>query len=119
RLKQIDFDGSFEYSDVVEITIGIPDKFVLYQNYPNPFNPVTKIKYSIPNVIASETKQSQLTTIKIYDVLGREVAVLVNEFKPPGVYEVEFDGSNLSSGVYFYTLTSGSFTDTKKLIFIK
>ena len=106
-----------------------PDKilvqdFKLEQNYPNPFNPSTKIKYSIPNVIASETKQSQFVSLKIYDILGNEVATLVNDEQPAGTYEVEFSVAQVSrpvlpSGVYFYKLKSGSFIETKKMVLIK
>jgi len=116
RLKQIDNNGTFEYSDVVEVSLGVPEKFALEQNYPNPFNPTTKIKYSISDVGASLMKP---VTLKVYDVLGEEVKTLVNEQKPAGNYEVEFDASNLSSGVYFYTLTAGDFSATKKLILLK
>ncbi len=80
--------------------------FIYTQNYPNPFNPSTKIKFTIPAVIASETKQSQLITLKVYDVLGNEIATLVNEEKPAGSYEVEFDATDLPSGVYFYQLNA-------------
>ncbi|MEP0861173.1 MAG: T9SS type A sorting domain-containing protein [Ignavibacterium sp.] len=92
-----------------------PNNFVLEQNYPNPFNPSTKIRFSIPNV-GSELAQ---TVLKVYDVLGNEVATLVDEEKPAGVYEVEFDASHLASGVYFYKLNAGSFTETKKMLLIK
>ncbi|HEX9739258.1 MAG TPA: T9SS type A sorting domain-containing protein, partial [Ignavibacteriaceae bacterium] len=119
RLKQIDFDGSFEYSNIVEVEVGIPNEFSLSQNYPNPFNPRTKIKYSIPNVIASETKQSQFVILKVYDLLGREVATLVDEFKPLGSYEIEFDASQLSSGIYYYRLKASDFFETKKMIVLK
>ena len=88
-----------------------PNKFFLYQNYPNPFNPSTKIKYSIPH--------SSFVTLKVYDLLGKEVAILVNEEKPVGYYEIEFNGNNLSSGIYFYSMETGNFSDTKKLILIK
>ena len=96
-----------------------PDRFILYQNSPNPFNPSTIIKYTIPNVIASETKQSQFVTLKVYDVLGNEVATLVNEVKSPGTYEVEFNATELSSGTYFYKLQSSGFIETKKMILLK
>ncbi len=89
----------------------IPNNYLLYQNYPNPFNPSTTIKFSIPN--------SQFVTLKVYDLLGREVSILVNEEKLPGNYEVKFDGSNLPSGVYFYRLQAGSFSQTKKLMLMK
>jgi hypothetical protein len=96
----------------------VPSKFILSQNYPNPFNPTTKIKFTIPSVILSGAKNLNVT-LKVYDVLGREVATLVNEEKQPGVYEVELVASQLSSGIYFYTLEAGEFRDTKKLIFLK
>jgi photosystem II stability/assembly factor-like uncharacterized protein len=89
----------------------IPTDFILYQNYPNPFNPSTRIDYSIP--------RSSFVTLKVYDILGREAATLVNEEKPAGNYEVEFNGSNLSSGVYFYRIEAESFVSTKKLVLLK
>ena len=116
RLKQIDFDGSYEYSSVVEAEIVLPNKFVLEQNYPNPFNPVTKIRYQIPKVGVSLIKPVQLI---IYDILGNEVATLVNEEKQPGVYEVDFNASKLSSGIYFYELKSEGFRSVKKMALMK
>ncbi len=89
----------------------VPDKYSLEQNYPNPFNPVTRINFDIP-------KQG-LVTMKVFDVLGREVKTLVNEVKAPGVYSVDFNGTELSSGVYFYRLESNGFTDIKKMLLIK
>ena len=89
-----------------------PEEFELYQNYPNPFNPSTKIKFTIPNVIASGAKQSQLVTLKVYDVLGNEIATLVNEEKPAGNYEVEFNATGLPSGIYFYQLKAEKFTNS-------
>ncbi len=115
RLKQIDFDGSFEYSSIIEVEISSPEKFSLEQNYPNPFNPSTKIRFSIPNLGSGLT----LTVLKVYDILGHEVATLVNEEKPAGVYEVEFNASQLSSGIYFYKLQAGSFNQSKKMIVLK
>jgi photosystem II stability/assembly factor-like uncharacterized protein len=97
----------------------LPINFALEQNYPNPFNPSTKIKFAIPNVIANEMKQSILTTLKVYDILGNEVITLVNEEKSAGVYEIDFNASTLSSGVYFYKIQAGSFSDTKKMILLK
>ncbi|MCL4278996.1 MAG: T9SS type A sorting domain-containing protein, partial [Ignavibacteriaceae bacterium] len=111
RLKQTDFDGSFAYSDEVEIEISQPNVFYLGQNYPNPFNPSTNIKYSIP--------ADGNVTLKIYDILGEEVSTLVNEFQQAGTFDVVFDGSNLSSGVYYYQLTSGELTSTKKMMLTK
>jgi hypothetical protein len=93
--------------------------FNLSQNYPNPFNPSTTIKYSIPSVIASGTKQSQLVTLKVYDLLGNEVVTLVDEEKPSGSHEVYFNGANLSNGIYFYKLQADSFIETKKMILLK
>jgi murein tripeptide amidase MpaA len=120
RLKQIDFDGTFTYSAFVEVEVTAPNAFSLEQNYPNPFNPSTKIKFTIPQtVIASETKQSQFVTLKVYDILGNEIATLVNEEKTAGSYEVEFDGSDLTSGIYFYQLIAGQFSETKKMILLK
>jgi hypothetical protein len=89
----------------------IPSEFSLEQNYPNPFNPTTQINYSIVN--------GGLVTIKVYDILGREVAILVNEEKPAGNYEVMFDAANLSSGIYFYTITANDFHQTKKMILLR
>ncbi len=96
--------------------------FKLFQNYPNPFNPTTKIKYSIPNVRDADPHPLQVK-LKVYDIIGREVATLVNEQKQPGTYEVEFNPAasikNSASGVYFYRLKAGQFTQTKKLVFLK
>ncbi len=114
RLRQIDNDGSFEYSNEIEVDFNLPIKYELIQNYPNPFNPSTKIRYSIPNVRSGLAQ----TVLKVYDVLGNEIATLVNEYKPAGSYEVTFDASSLSTGVYFYKLQSGSFVETKKMILL-
>ncbi|MBK7103724.1 MAG: T9SS type A sorting domain-containing protein [Ignavibacteriae bacterium] len=94
----------------------IPNKFYLSQNYPNPFNPNTTIEYSIPSNLNFETSNVQLI---IYDILGREIKYLVNQFQKPGNYKIQFDGTNLTSGVYFYVLKSGEFMETKKLIILK
>ncbi len=88
-----------------------PEEFFISQNYPNPFNPTTSIQYAIGN--------RQFVTIKVYDVLGNEVGILVNEEKPAGEYEVTFNSSGLASGVYVYKLTSGNFSESKKLILLK
>jgi hypothetical protein len=87
--------------------------FILNQNYPNPFNPVTKISYVIPNGAKG------VTTLKVYNLLGKEVATLVNETKASGIYEVEFNAENLPSGIYFYKLTAGKFSETKKMMLLK
>ncbi|MDH3267810.1 MAG: T9SS type A sorting domain-containing protein, partial [Ignavibacteria bacterium] len=99
-----------------------PDKFYLYQNSPNPFNPSTIIKYTIPSVIATPLKrgkQSQFVTLKVYDVLGNEIAILVNEEVSAGTYETNFNATELSSGIYFYKLQAGDFVETKKMILMK
>ncbi len=88
-----------------------PESFALFSNYPNPFNPSTRIRYAI--------SQSAFTTLKVYSVLGQEVATLVNEEKTPGVYEINFDATNLTSGTYLCKLQAGNFTETKKMIFLK
>jgi len=111
RLKQIDYDGTFEYSDIVELEVGLPTVFSLEQNYPNPFNPTTKIKYQIAN--------AGFVNMRVYDVLGNEVATLVNEEKAAGNYVVEFDGSTLTSGIYFYKLQAGIFIETKKMVLLR
>jgi len=94
-----------------EILFSQPTNYKLYQNYPNPFNPFTTIRFSIPT--------SGNINLKIYDILGREIKTLLNEFKPIGTYEVSFDGSGLASGVYFYQLRTGDFVETKKMILMK
>ncbi|NWG29640.1 MAG: T9SS type A sorting domain-containing protein [Ignavibacteriaceae bacterium] len=95
----------------VETEKELPTKFSLSQNYPNPFNPTTNIEFRIADF--------GFVSLKVYDVLGNEIATLVNEKKPAGEYEVEFDASNLPSGIYFYQLKAGSFTETKKMILLK
>jgi photosystem II stability/assembly factor-like uncharacterized protein len=91
-------------------------RFALSQNYPNPFNPVTIIKFEIPSQARND---NALVTLKVFDILGREIATLVNEEKPAGEYEVEFNGTNLPNGIYFYRLKAGSFVETKKMVLIK
>jgi hypothetical protein len=111
RLKQMDTNGKYEYSKVVEIDVKIPVIFELKQNFPNPFNPETVISYQLPT--------AGNVTLKVYNILGAEIATLVNEIKKPGSYDVKFNGKDLASGIYFYKLSSGSFVDTKKLILMK
>lgn len=103
-----------------------PDHFKLYQNYPNPFNPTTKIKYTVPSVILNLATQSQLVALRVYNILGKKIATLVNEEKSPGTYEVEFNSHSglsgimeLPSGMYFYTLKVGSYSETKKMVLLK
>lgn len=116
RLKQVDFDGTFEYSNIIEVTVNAPTKFSLEQNFPNPFNPTTKIKYSIPSNVKGEMSN---VTLKVFDVLGNEVATLMDREKSPGTYEVDFDGTGLPSGIYFYQLKAGSYIETKKMLLLK
>jgi len=111
RLKQVDFDGSFEYSSVVNVDLTAPTVFALEQNYPNPFNPSTLISYSIP--------QNSFVTLKVYDIIGNEVATLVNQTQSAGKYDFRFDASNLSNGVYMYSIKTDNFSSTKKMILMK
>lgn len=112
RLKQIDFDGSFEYSNVIEVTVVNPTDYFLSPNYPNPFNPDTNIDYIIP--------EETLVNISLYDVTGRKIKELINEKKQPGYYTIKLKGGELSSGIYFYRLViSSGFSAVKKLTIIK
>ena len=110
RLKQIDNDGKFKYSDQVEIEL-VPNEFNLFQNYPNPFNPATNIKFALP--------KAAKVTLLVYNLLGEKIATLLNEDKEAGFYNVQFDASSFSSGVYIYRLTTEDFIKTMKMNFIK
>ncbi len=109
---------------VEPISSEVPQQFKLYQNYPNPFNPSTKIKFDVP---PSKGARGMITQLVVYDILGKEVQTLINEGLKPGTYEVEWNGSDYPSGVYFYKLTIGdpsassghSFSETKKMVLIK
>lgn len=103
-------------TDNIDYEKFLPKEFSLEQNYPNPFNPVTNIRYTIPS---NKNSLASNVTLKIYDVIGNEIATLVNETKDAGIYEVMFDASALSSGVYFYTLRSGEFLSSKKMVLLK
>jgi len=111
RLKQIDYNGSFTFSDEVNIDITLPLEFKLFQNYPNPFNPGTLISWqlALPNFV----------TLKIYDVLGSEVSTLISKELQAGNYKIEFDGAEFPSGIYFYQLNADNFSDVKKMILTK
>jgi len=115
RLKQIDNDGTFEYSKIIEIDVDAPLEFALSQNYPNPFNPSTKIRYQIP--------QESEVIIKLYDILGAEVITLINEKKEPGVYEIDFNAQStaggLPSGIYIYRIVADGFVETKKMVLLR
>ncbi|MFH1195948.1 MAG: Omp28-related outer membrane protein [bacterium] len=111
RLKQIDYDGTFDYSKILTVEFDTPQKYELSQNYPNPFNPFTVISYSI--------MQTGQVKLMVYDIMGKQVAALVDEVKEIGSYEVSFDASQLASGTYFYSMITPGFTSTKKMIVIK
>lgn len=112
RLKQIDFNGTYTYSNVIEVDVTSPMTFDLAQNYPNPFNPTTTIRYTI-------AKAANVSLV-IYNVLGEEILTLVNnQFTEPGIYNVVFDASNLASGTYIYRLTADEFVMTKKMVLTK
>jgi hypothetical protein len=111
RLKQVDFNGTFEYSPVIEVEVKPVGTFFLGQNYPNPFNPATVISYGI--------KESGNVKITILNALGERVSILVDEQKEPGIYLIEFNASKLPSGIYFCQLHSGSCLQTKKMLLIK
>jgi len=111
RLKQVDLDGTFEYSNIVEVDINTVTEFSLNQNYPNPFNPSTKISFTLP--------QTANVKLSVFNLLGEKVAELVNETKGSGFYEVDFNGSNLTSGMYLYRLEAGEFVSTRKMTLIK
>ena len=119
RLEFIEVNRPLQFNDVIVTSVKsidtIPEKYFLYQNYPNPFNPNTVISYTIPSV---ETGYIP-SLLRVYDVLGREVATLVDEEQKSGSYNVQFDASSLSSGIYFYTIIAGSFHQTKKMVLLK
>lgn len=113
RLKQIDYNGNFEYFELAnEVIIGVPLQFELSQNYPNPFNPSTKINFSLP--VDGNVK------LDVFDISGKLVKTLINnEFKPANYYTVEFNGADFSSGTYFYTIQSGNNVETRKMVLVK
>lgn len=116
RLKQIDYNGNFEYFGLSnEVNIGIPAGYNLSQNYPNPFNPGTKIDFDLPN--------DGIVSIKLYDLSGKEISTLLNEFRSAGYYSIRFNSGSvsggLSSGMYFYRIKTGNFEMTKKMMLIK
>lgn len=116
RIKQIDYNGNFEYFELpVDVIIGAPENFSMSQNYPNPSNPRSKIDFQIP--VDGDV------SLTVYDMLGKEISVLVNEFKKADFYSVEFDGSSLATGVYFYRILiksqSITYNKTLKMILVK
>lgn len=111
RLKQIDYDGSFEYSNEVEAEVIAPSIYSLEQNYPNPFNPTTNIDFSIA--------EAGIVKIAVYNMLGQEVKLVLDEFKETGSHKIQFNASALTSGVYFYKLETANFNQTRKMILAK
>ncbi|MDP2302407.1 MAG: T9SS type A sorting domain-containing protein [Ignavibacteria bacterium] len=111
RLKQIDLDGTINYSNKVEVDASIPNDFVLYQNYPNPFNPTTTIKFALP----TDSK----VLLEVFNVMGKKVKTLINSELKSGYHNYEFNANTLSSGIYFYKLNAGKFSSIKKLILLK
>jgi len=110
RLKQIDVFGKFRFSDSVSVVV-LPSEYGLFQNYPNPFNPITNIRYSV--------NSPGIVTLKLYDILGRLAATLVNQYKEAGNYTYQLDARNISSGVYFYSIKINNFNKTKKMVVVK
>jgi hypothetical protein len=111
RLKQIDFDGTIEYFNIVSVKIEIPNKYYLSQNFPNPFNPETRISFTLP--------EKQLVSLRVYNMLGELVEELVNGPREAGSYTITFDASNLSSGIYIYRIQTDNFAENKKMNFLK
>lgn len=111
RLKQIDFDGNYTYSKVVEVDFNYSNSYSLEQNYPNPFNPATSIRFNLP--YAGNVK------LGIYNILGEKIITLVNEYKGPGVYTIIFDANGLNSGMYIYKIETNGFIQSHKMTIIK
>ena len=111
RLKQIDSDGQTEYSNIISIDLNIPNQYALYQNYPNPFNPNTSITYNLPI--------DGKVALKIYDVLGNEVRILINENQKAGAYTIPFYAGDLASGIYICKITANNFISSIKMILMK
>jgi hypothetical protein len=121
RLKQLDFDGTFTYSHVISVDFygiisgvkdtGIPAEFSLHQNFPNPFNPSTVIKFGLPF--------SSNVSLKVYNILGKEVAVLFNSFMEAGIHETSFNAAGFPGGVYLYEIRTDAFTSVRKMVVLK
>lgn len=111
RLKQIDLDGNFSYSEEVEVNVEIPLDYTLKQNYPNPFNPSTTISYSLA--------EASFVRIAIYDILGAEIKLLVSKEQSQGEYNIVFDARELASGVYYYAIRAGNFSQIRKMVLMR
>lgn len=111
RLKQVDLDGNFRYGNEINVEFNIPRDFILEQNHPNPFNPSTKIKFDLP--------QNTMVELKVYNTIGQFITTLVNEEKPAGTYEVDFNAADLPSGVYMYRIKALDYVQTRKMLLIK
>ena len=113
RLKQIDFDGMYEYSDIIEVNVDFfPDQYVLYQNFPNPFNPITTIRFGLPDNVK--------VTLKVYDILGQEVAAIINNKEmEAGIHKINWEPTNYASGIYFYQIRARNYIAQKKMILLK
>jgi len=111
RLKQVDYNGSYEYSNVIEVDLRSLNEYALEQNYPNPFNPTTTIGYILKEKINAK--------LILLNAIGEEVAVLVNEEQDKGFHKVDFNAKSLASGVYFYRLQAGDFVQTRKILLLK
>jgi hypothetical protein len=115
--KSVIYNPSSPPIGIIKISSNVPEKFELGQNYPNPFNPSTKIEFSLPPLEGG--KGGDFVKLVVFDILGREIKVLVNDNLSPGTYEAEWNASNMPSGIYYYSLVSGNFSETKKMMLIK
>jgi len=111
RLKQIDNDGSYEFSKTIEVNFNVPTSFELSQNYPNPFNPSTTISFNLP--------ESGKVILKIYNIMGEEIKTLADGYREAGIYTIKFKAEGHPSGMYLYRLSANGFTETKKMLFMK
>jgi hypothetical protein len=111
RLKQIDFNGTYEYSEILGVEVSSVTTFLIEQNYPNPFNPSTNIKFTLPN--------SGVTNLSVYNLVGEKVSEIINEFLNEGEYNFRFDAANLPSGIYIAKLSNGTFSQTIKMTLLK
>lgn len=111
RLKQIDINGNYKYYNAIEVNLAVPQNIELKQNFPNPFNPVTKISFSL-----NKTDNVKIT---VFNTLGQQITTLLNEKRIAGIYSVDFDASNLNSGIYLYRLETSDFVQVKKMILLK